>query len=420
MTAVRCLLCGLLLGLRMDTMAARLSAAQRQRAERRSKRREAAQVEALQNSSSSAGSTPPHSLITWDPPELPPNWWLPLATSSSSHLPFRCPPHQPAVHMEGATGRTNNFLIVWATVLEYAVTRSPPKAVILSSAYKRFVGWRFDVKTATRSWACVIDPWEVSSINRSVEVVQGPALFRKPQNEMGATFIVTAIAQLLLRPSPTLRFAVDAFMRVNALTGIGVKQKSADTLPYVAIHVRGLEGSCEKRFERGGGFPDVVKSYDAWAPDVSGKERYTATDVCRMSVEYVRAVFRAEGIAWVTTEANATARTARTVLHRVVICHDGQDKKAVHALQNFFSARAYKPSLQKRDDEMTSANSPLAKQRLEEVDGAAVDALLMLKSSFFIGNPASSFSRNVAAVRRHQLRTHSRSNLWGVPPKDYD
>lgn len=255
-----------------------------------------------------------------------------------------------------------------------------------------------------------------------MEILQGPVLFRKPQNEMGATFIVTAIAQLLLRPSPTLRSAVDGFMRVNALTGgIGVEQlTTAGTLPYVAIHVRGLEGSCEKRFERGGGFPDVVKNYNGWAHE-DGKERYTATDVCRMSVEYVRAVLRAEGIAWRTTGgANATAGTARAVLHRVVICHDGQDKRAVHALQNFFSARVYKPSLHKRDEERTSANSPLAKQRLAEVDGAAVDALLMLRSSFFIGNPASSFSRNVAAVRRHQLRTHSRSNLWGVPPKDYD
>ncbi len=535
----------LIISILPDVTEPRLSAAQQQRAVERRKRAmmRRAKLEASSSSSSAMITTRGHDhaqrTIAWDPPELPPNWWVPLGGHLNNNklspspmgrpAPLVCPANQPAVTMEGATGRTSNFLIAWATVLEYAVTRSPPRAVILSPAFHHFIGWRFDVEMATRSWVCVHSASELhrsgnnTSSNGSVlvvgggggdrqsysyyspsdvEVLSAPAAFRAAQNEAGAMFLVAAISQLLLRPAAPLRAAFSDFLRDHDLLatpedarthdgeGFAGRKASGDgragdhrdneedeggdalPRPYVAIHLRSLEGTCARRFERGAGFKDVVKSYDAWA---SGGRRLGASDVCGMSVAYVEAVLRAEGVAWSAAEqqrqqqqqqqqqeqqqqqqqgsnnsngdsdsdsdshsdSHSDSDTAPLVVHRVVICSDGQDKKAFKSLKRHFAAvsmAAGSGSLRRRREQdqdqgeggeakrralVAAGGSPLAKQRLLEVDSAAVDTLLMLRADFFIGNPASSFSRNVASIRRHRFHTESRSNLWGVPAKDY-
>ena len=371
----------------------------------------------------------PRMPLAWDPPELPPFWWLPLTATAQhdegalasklppSPSPLKCDPRQRAVHMEGATGRRHNFLIAWATELQTATTRSPPRAVILSAAFHEFIGGRFDVVLATRSWACVETTgrsfMEARTrgrlSNRSIDIVLGHDLFKTRQNEAGAAFLATAISQLLLRPAPALRSALESFLKAKALRvidtspnqGRGNENYDADydddgRMPFVAVHLRGLEGKCEKRYDRQAAFPDIMKQYDGG---------HSGAAVCRMSVDYVSAVLRAEGISWAREPQHDPIRdddgrrrshsSKQGGVHRIVVCHDGQDRASFNHLKAHFGALTFKGP--------------------KGADSASVDMLIMLQSSFFIGNPASSFSRNVAAVRRHELRRESRSNLWGEP-----
>ena len=153
-------------------------------------------------------------------------------------------------------------------------------------------------------------------------------------------------AQLLLRARGSLREEVDAVIRKYGPH-------------YVAIHLRQLEGDtssgggCQRRAR-----PERVR---ITAEDL-GRE-VTRDDICNVSDQYLAA-------------ALAKDRVPRE--WPILILHDGQPLSVARV-----------PQLVKRFGAVdVNATEPL------------VAMLLLAKSSYFVGNPASSFSWNMADIRR--------------------
>ena len=92
-------------------------------------------------------TTPP--TISWDPPPLPPRWFLPLQTARN----FTCG-HE-AVTLSGWWGRTNNILLELVHMLAYTVSHEPPLVLVLQPRTEQLVADRFDLRAATAGWACV-------------------------------------------------------------------------------------------------------------------------------------------------------------------------------------------------------------------------------------------------------------------------
>ena len=136
--------------------------------------------------------------------------------------------------------------------------------------------------------------------------------------------------------------------------------------PYVAIHLRSLEGTCVGRLRLEGVAVQRVTARDM------GRD-VTAEDLCSMSGAYVKAALRMDAVpkGW-----------------PILLVHDGQNTQRAGKLRNSRNWRA-----------------------VETHATAYADLILAVRSAYFIGNPASSFSANVAMIRRALGAAPESSNL---------
>ena len=229
-------------------------------------------------------------------------------------------------------------------LLEFAATRPEPTLVVVPDAVQQLVPRsQFDYSF---SLVCVADaaPAHLKVEEADLKDVYwwgaGPAtilgLAGLPSLH-SATLKGLILAQIVMRPMPDLRALV---------------ARLSPKGPYVAIHLRNLEGSCVDRLKLGGLAVQRVTA-EHLGRDV------TPADLCSMTGAYVRAVLRMDSVPrdW-----------------PILLVHDGQSKTRARKLRNKLGAR--------------------------ETNGTSfADLVIAARSAYFIGNPALSFSANVAMIR---------------------
>ena len=176
-------------------------------------------------------------------------------------------------------------------------------------------------------------------------------------------FRTAALTQLLLRPSAEMRARVKAFEEEHFGGGC-----------YVAIHLRSMDNECHQRTTGLLGC-QTVTAQDMGRP-------VTQRDVCEMSDAYV----------------DAALRRARLRHCRVFLADDKMLKPRAAAIVRRYNASVFVAG---------AHNNPLTRAfRLH------MDMLLLLRACYFVGNPASTLSGNVARVRALALGVgHAASNL---------
>ena len=166
----------------------------------------------------------------------------------------------------------------------------------------------------------------------------------------------------------------------------GKNPRTADNSNFVAIHLRSPGGvqQCALRFKRN------IRLLRPFEEPTPGRP-VDANDICRMSSEYIRAVLTGAGLlpqkqpevgSAATTGAAITATTAATPPLRYFILSDGRDRQSEERIRQDFNAVRFR------------------KEAGFGVDARHVDMLLAIRSSFFIGNPMSTYSMTIAAVRK--------------------
>ena len=134
---------------------------------------------------------------------------------------------------------------------------------------------------------------------------------------------------------------------------------------YVAIHLRSLEGTCVGRLWLEG----MTQVQRVTARDM-GRE-VTAEDLCTMDGGYVKAALRMDSVprGW-----------------PIILITDGQNTQKAGKLRKNWHA-------------------------VETHATAYADLVLAVRSAYFIGNPASSFSANVVMIRRALGAAPTSTNL---------
>lgn len=337
-------------------------------------------------------ATAPKSAVDWDPPELLPNWWQGGANASTSRttncnvnntrncyimfLPY------------AGGGRSNNAMIglKWAALR--AVASTPQRTVVITRDdwHGEFGGIldAFDLLAATRSWICLhvldehpkyahVDVFSVDEVfhTRPAELLN---LAGAHISELRFSAIFTS--QLLLRPRLDVRTHIELIERE---LGLHLVQT------YIGVHLRSLEGSCVNRLRAGRGLADFARIV------LHGNHSVSATDVCTMSDAYLDACMLSFNM----------PRTAP-----MVIAFDGQNKARIRQLKARYNVRI--PSDLPWHAVLRSGHG----QR--NVKPVFIDMLLMLRAPAFVGNPASTLSANVAAVRTY-ARADAKTNLIPAP-----
>ena len=285
----------------------------------------------------------------WDIPKLNIHWWsMNHQLENANHT--LCDYAYGIVTMAHYSGRFNNYILQISSVLTQSVTHYIPRVMMLPYSYANFVNDTFDIKSATDRWACVI-PYDEHVIKEykhrhlensepfltSVNAID--AFYNRVQN-MDDSFL----SQLFLRPKDKIRFEVDAFISNKNL------EKG-----YNAIHLRWLEGSCISRIKK------CIEASDGCNRFVTFTENITASDVCTMSSFHV----------------HMQLQIANTTHLPCFLATDGQRKNDILRLEKDFGCVRY-----------SGENAHF------------VDLLLLIHSTTFVGNPASTLSVNVYNVRR--------------------
>jgi len=250
----------------------------------------------------------------------------------------------------------NNALIELAHLLEFAATRLEPTLVVVPDAVQQLVPRsQFDYSF---SWVCVAN---AAPVHLKVEGADLKDVYwwdAGPATNFGHAGLPSLhsvelkgliLAKIVMRPQPALRALVERLSPKG---------------PYVAIHLRNLEGSCVERLKLEGLAVQRVTSRDL------GREVLPA-DLCSMTGAYVRAALRMDGVPreW-----------------PILLVHDGQSKTRARKLRN--------------------------RLRAAETNGTPfADLVIAVRSSYFIGNPASSFSANVVLIRNALGAPLESSNL---------
>eukprot|EP00035_Acanthoeca_spectabilis_P010454 m.185358 g.185358 ORF g.185358 m.185358 type:complete len:435 (+) comp15025_c1_seq1:137-1441(+) len=277
--------------------------------------------------------------LSWDPPPLDARWWEPLRASDVTE---DCLSRTVAVHLVHVYGRTSNVLLEWVHALGFTVTHRPPAILVVDGVLHSLVGTAFDTAAATAGWACLA-PQAPHTVTHNV-TLHLRDVFHAPENaHFGSLFRERVLGQLMLRPIASVRDAVLGFERAHGLQMGG----------YVAVHLRGLEGKCTRMSELHNSML-LGAMHPPW-----DNATHTAADVCSMSHRYLAAVMR-----------------GFSGHCRMVLAHDRQDTARAADIARRFNAVTY-----------THTNDVL------------VDIQLLLRSGFFVGNPASSLSVAVATVR---------------------
>ena len=292
---------------------------------------------------------------TWDPAPLARGWWDGQNTSreyadcDSSGMHY--------YSLKGEYGQTNNALIEVVKALRYITTQvEQPAALVLENSAHISALLPYDYDAAFKSWACVL--MTVPAGVDAGELVAKQVYWDHSETEVEDNFISTVLHQVVLRPLPQLRERVEAFER-DQLDGPG---------RYNSVHLRWLEGKGIGWLNHGTPRKGVGNLGCQDVPEA------TAEDVCSMSNSYLDAALRlAPGLP-------------------LFLAHDGQQPHRSDALVNERSAKTV-PA--------------------EASDGQSLemDMLLLIRSSYFVGNPASSLSLNVARVRAFRFGGGPASNL---------
>ena len=278
-----------------------------------------------------------------------------------------CAQAKTALIGDKAYGRTNNALIEFAHLLEFAASHPAPNVTVVvvpEVIKKSFPPHLFDWGPLA-SWVCIAQdgpPPGTLALHESMRDIfywnqRGhygakqpspcPACVPRTVNGTGHPLPWvdyrwlhgTVFAQLLLRARDPLRAEVDAIIRKHGPH-------------YVAIHLRQLEGECPKR---------VRREHVRITREDLGRE-VTHEDICQVSDQYLAA-------------ALAKDRVPRE--WPIIILHDGQPLSVARV-----------PQLIERFGAVDVRGTPL------------VAMLLLAKSSYLVGNPASTFSINMADIRR--------------------
>eukprot|EP00038_Savillea_parva_P025065 m.46082 g.46082 ORF g.46082 m.46082 type:complete len:535 (-) comp6721_c0_seq2:227-1831(-) len=262
-----------------------------------------------------------------------------------------------------------------ATTTRHSGNGLPMTPVLaIDGVIAKYLNVAFDLEAATRRWACIsiaspseppdANPSQVTTTNTpsqstnhlqpqrdrvdssAVDNVTFAAreVYWAPENDViGQFFRATVLYQTLLRPRPAVREAVQAFETTHKLT-VG---------NYVAIHLRGLEGSCVERAAKNKG-SKLWSMLPPWDP-----VEHTAVDVCNMTTRYLDRVFAA-------LPPNVP----------VVLAHDHGDPVRAEEIARTYHAVSY-----------TGPHDTI------------VDMMLLIRAGYLIGNPMSSMSYVAAEVR---------------------
>lgn len=331
------------------------------------------------------------SSLSWDPTELPPRWWLPLS-----------PPTKPATCGPRGWGNASLFLQIDGPAFSFpanalqtiqrglmvALMDTPPRALLLVSepGHRSFfsqvhqVMAAFDLIAATRSWACVVvchdKPTARRLGGRDLRRMNAEAAFHlhvQLRPAPGAVspptlFHEAFMAQVLLRPRPALRRAVE---QLEGALGLDA---AAD---YVAVHLRGTAHQCHTRAGSG---PALRRTLIPVR--MPGGTAVQAADVCNMTANYLDATLGALRVA---------APTAPVLVVR-------SDPDVPAALLDDLRGRYARVVVPEEHE---------AYAGIAHASGAHSDFLLMLlalRAPAFVGNPTSTFSANVAKARADLLR----------------
>lgn len=301
--------------------------------------------------------------VRFDPKPLPPAWWLPVRHDALFHVHDFAPTcNESVVYARmGDFGDSNNQLQAWAHALEAVAPQQPAVTLVPSKRMNESFFPFFDVAASTRGWACVAPEAGAGAGFQ----LPGDKTFFLPQLPSGAQFVETVLAQLLLRPRPSVR---DRVLRFEA--------RFDPNVGYDALHLRSFEspGRCATRT----GSWITPEALACQRVRRIGARDVRTDDLCRMTDEYLDAALAALG----------QARGARPLL----VAHDGQNAPRVRQILQRFNGTEY-------------AHRGFGKQTL------FVEMLLMIRARSFIGNPGSTVSLNVARVRRHALGTDRATNI---------
>lgn len=271
--------------------------------------------------------------------------------------------------------------LVWALAL--IVTDSPPRTLVVSpSEWGADTIDAFELRAATRSWACVhvLNGTSNGTLNvignASVDRISPRAAFYTNRNfyakksQTGKLFHEAVLAQLLLRPVPTLRARVEEVEELLGLT-------RAPT--YVGVHMRSMEGKCANR-QRG----QISRMHTQFV-EVKGVCRpVTSAELCSLADVYLEARLHALGL------------PIRSTL--IVIATDGQDKVRLAALKRNFNVTVPSETLPFSRE----LHTPPGAVRVS-INPVYIDMLLMIRAPVFIGVPASTMALNIAAARSYLL-----------------
>eukprot|EP00750_Incisomonas_marina_P031308 INCI7958.1.p1 GENE.INCI7958.1~~INCI7958.1.p1 ORF type:complete len:387 (-),score=64.69 INCI7958.1:262-1326(-) len=285
--------------------------------------------------------------VQWDPPQLSRYWWEPAISLFAESTTPPCEGVVTKLEMIGKFGRLNNALIEFVHMLEVVIIgeRSKKRVYELAEAYKELVGFKhFDWRSATSSWVCVAEPDNATFKNLETETVNAKDIYYMVQRQEGTMFRATVLSQLLLRPSLEIRRKVEEFEAKYFPHG------------FNALHLRLLENSCNRRVER------EWKAGNARPPTLEGGSKANADDICHMSSRLIHT--------W--------AKKAGTAHLPFFLSSDGQSPADAERIAKEFGAVQYSGH-----------------------DAVFVDMLLLMRSTTFIGNIASTLSANVALVREH-------------------
>ena len=321
--------------------------------------------------------------VQWDPEPLPWGWWLPASNTildlgrGSPSPDDYC--RQPAEYVQMRDfGRTNNNLLSWAHALELVAPIQPPVALVLAPDFETVTAPWFDWRAATQGWACVVSKAEVPP-NATVRVLDPPSVFFLQQQASGALFVSSALAQLLLRPVPALRTAVRDF-----------EARHPDG--YDGVHLRSFE---QREGDKCANWltPAAVQCQTVRAHDMPDNRDVSGVDLCLMSDAYLRAALtlgqRADGVAHGgvsnSTVSNAADASVSPRSLPLLVAHDG------HVIADRLS------SLRSNFGAVESAK--LNGETWRGPGTLFIDMLLLMRARVFVGNPGSTVSQNVAAVR---------------------
>lgn len=266
-------------------------------------------------------------------------------------------PQYPTTQMVGEFhGRSSNVLHAFINAL-YNVSRSSPTTtggvpsvlIIPQKVLQYFPRDEFDYESFASSHIAMIKDDIPSSSHIETITHQSNITFHDAfySTSVPHIFHQNAITQFILNPLPKLRILVDTFIQENHLEE-----------GYVAIHLRSLDSECEIRYDSCRRIPSRIGGHDM--------DGMTAHDVCTCSDNYLKALFRKDNIPgkW-----------------PIVLCHDHKESHL---------------DINNRAEAIMLKYNAVSYQGPSAVN---VDMLLLVRSSYLVGNPMSTMSIISQSVR---------------------